>query len=167
MQAIKWIDTLSLWSGTLIAWLAIPLTGIVTYEVFMRYVMNMPTQWVYDASWMLHSTAFLIAGAYTLSVKRHVRIDMLYNILSKRGKAIFDLLIFGVVVLPVMGVLTWEGVAYAAEAWSTGEKLSTSLWEFPSAPIRTMIPVGFFLVLLQTVAEILRCLQVIRTESHP
>jgi len=67
----------------------------------------------------------------------------------------------------VMAVLTWEGVSYAAEAWSTGEKLSTSLWEFPSAPIRTMIPVGFFLVLLQTVAEILRCLQVIRTESHP
>jgi TRAP-type mannitol/chloroaromatic compound transport system permease small subunit len=166
MRLARGIDALSRWSGSLVAWLAIPLAGIVGYEVFVRYIFNSPTGWVYDASWMLHSTAFLIAGAYTLSAKRHVRIDVVYGVLSPRGRAIFDLLVYALLLAPAMAIFTWQGVRYAAEAWSTGEKLSTTLWEFPAAPIKTVIPLGFFLVLLQAVAEILRCLQQMRAETR-
>jgi TRAP-type mannitol/chloroaromatic compound transport system permease small subunit len=167
MDSVRWIDAISRWTGRGIAWLAVPLAAIVTYEVAMRYVFNNPTEWVYDVSWMLHGTAFMIGGAYTLSVKRHVRIDLVYGQLSERGKAVFDLAVFGIVVLPVMLLLTWRGIWFAAEAWSIGEKLSTSTWQFPSAPIKTVIPIGFFLLGLQCVAEILRCVRQIRGEGRP
>ncbi|RPI02387.1 MAG: TRAP transporter small permease subunit, partial [Zetaproteobacteria bacterium] len=144
MDFVRRIDAISRWTGKGIAWLAIPLAAIVTYEITLRYVFNSPTEWVYDASWMLHSAAFMIGGAYTLSVKRHVRIDLVYGGLSDRNKAIFDLAVFGIVVLPVMLLLTWRGIWFAAEAWSIGEKLSTSTWQFASAPIKTVIPIGFF-----------------------
>jgi len=167
MQQQGWMDTLSARCGLAVAWLVIPLTLVVTYEVGMRYLFNQPTEWVYDVSWKLHGAAFMLGGAYTLSMKRHVRIDMIYAQLSPRGQAIFDLLIYAVVLLPIMAVLTWKGTAYAVEAWQTGERLSTSTWQFPSGPAKSMIPLGFALLLLQTGAEIARLVRELRQGGRP
>jgi TRAP-type mannitol/chloroaromatic compound transport system permease small subunit len=167
MQQRGWIDTLSTRCGQAIAWLVVPLALIVTYEVGMRYLLNRPTEWVYDVSWMLHGTAFMLGGAYTLSLKRHVRIDMVYGQLSPRGQVVFDLVIFAVVVLPIMAVLTWKGVVYAVDAWQSGERLSTSTWQFPSGPAKTMVPIGFALMLLQTGAEVARRVRDLRRGGRP
>jgi TRAP-type mannitol/chloroaromatic compound transport system permease small subunit len=156
MRIIKYIDAISHWTGTIAAWMVVPLTTVVVYEVILRYILNSPTKWAYDASWILYSVLFMLGGAYTLLNKRHIRIDLVYRLLPARGRAIFDIMCFGIILVPIMILLTREGVRYASMAWAVGERLSTSMWLFPSGPVKTIIPVGFFLLGLQGVAELVR-----------
>jgi TRAP-type mannitol/chloroaromatic compound transport system permease small subunit len=156
MRFVKFIDRISEWTGSLAAWLIVPLLAAVVYEVIMRHVFNAPTQWGYDTSWMLFAAQFLIGGAYTLLCKGHIRIDIVYNLLSERGKIIHDLMCYLIFFLLPAVVFTWAGISFAAEAWSAGEKLSTTNWFFPAGPPKTLIPLGFFLIGLQAIAEFIR-----------
>ena len=156
MKVLKYIDKISEWTGIFSVWIVIPLMVVVIYEVVMRHFFNAPTGWGYDTCWMLYSAQFMIGGAYTLLHKGHIRIDIVYNILSPRAKLIFDTVLYAVVVLFVMILFTWAGVKFAAYAWSAGEKLSTTNWFFPSGPSKTIIPVAFFLLGLQSLAELIR-----------
>jgi TRAP-type mannitol/chloroaromatic compound transport system permease small subunit len=159
MGFIKFIDRISAWTGGLAAWLIIPLLAAVVYEVIMRHVLNMPTKWGYDTSWMLFAAQFLIGGAYTLRNKGHIRIDIVYNVLSKRNKLIHDILCYLVCFLAPSVLFTWAGIHFAAEAWKTGEKLSTTNWFFPTGPPKSLIPLGFFLLALQSIAEFVRAMK--------
>ena len=98
----------------------------------------------------------MIGGAYTLLRKGHIRIDIVYGILSERAKLIYDLIVYLVVFLFPMVLFTWGGVKFAAEAWMSDERLSTTNWFFPAGPSKTLIPIGFFLLALQSLAEIIR-----------
>lgn len=158
-RIVRLIDTISEWTGALAAWIVIPLMAVVLIDVFQRHVLNDPTYWGYDVLWMLFSAQFLLGGAFTLLRKGHIRIDIVYGILSERGKRIYDLVNTLVVILPPAVLLTWAGILFAADAWSSGEKLSTSNWFFPAGPAKTLIPIGFFLLSLQCVAEIIRDLK--------
>ena len=161
MRVLKYIDKISEWTGIFCVWIVIPLMVVVIYEVVMRHFFNAPTGWGYDTCWMLYSAQFMIGGAYTLLHKGHIRIDIVYNILSPRGKLIFDTVLYAVVVLFVMALFTWAGVKFAAYAWTTGEKLSTTNWFFPSGPSKTIIPVAFFLLGLQSLAEFVRNISIL------
>lgn len=166
MRWLKYIDRISEWTGIASAWLIIPLTLVVIYEVVMRHFFNLPTGWGYDTCWMLFGVQFMIGGAYTLLHKGHVRIDIVYNVLSPRGKLIFDAVVYAVFFLFVMVLFTWAGVKFAAEAWIAGEKLSTTNWFFPSGPIKTVIPVAFFLLGLQSLVELIRNLSILMKEKE-
>jgi TRAP-type mannitol/chloroaromatic compound transport system permease small subunit len=156
MYFIKVADTISRVTGALAVWAIIPLLFVVVYEVVMRHVFNSPTRWGYDTAWMLFAAQFLIGGAYTLLKKGHIRIDIVYNVLSARGKLIFDLFVYLVIFLIPALFFPWVGAKFAADAWFHAEKLSTTNWFFPSGPPKSLIPIGFFLLALQCVAEILR-----------
>jgi TRAP-type mannitol/chloroaromatic compound transport system permease small subunit len=156
MKILEYIDKISEWTGIVVSWIIIPLTFVVVYEVIVRHFFNAPTGWGYDTLWMLYSAQFMIGGAYTLLKKGHVRIDIVYNTLSPRGKLIHDSIVYAVVFSFIMILFTWAGVRFASEAWAANEKLSTTNWFFPSGPIKTVIPVSFFLLSLQSLAELIR-----------
>ena len=156
MKFVKLIDKISEWSGALAAWLVVPLTAVVIIDVFQRHVLNSPTHWGYDVLWMLFSAQFLIGGAYTLLRKGHIRIDIVYGLLSERAKLIYDIVNTAVVILLPAILLTWAGIVFAADAWIHDERLSTTNWFFPAGPSRTLIPIGFFLIALQCIAEIIK-----------
>jgi TRAP-type mannitol/chloroaromatic compound transport system permease small subunit len=162
MRLVRVIDRISQWSGAFSAWLVIPLMLVVMHEVVRRHFLNAPTGWGYDTCWMLYSAQFMLGGAYTLLKKGHIRIDIVYNILSPRGKLIFDTLIYTIFVVVVAGFFTWAGIKFAADAWLSGERLSTTNWFFPSGPSKTLIPLGFLLLGLQGLAEILRNLAILK-----
>ena len=159
MRLVKLIDKISELTGSLAAWIVIPLMVVVMIEVFQRHVLNAPTYWAYDVLWMLFSAQFLLGGAFTLLRKGHIRIDIVYGVLSDRAKLVYDIINTLIVILPPMVLLTWAGIVYAADAWSSGENLSTTNWFFPAGPAKTLIPIGFFLLSLQCVAEIIRNLK--------
>ena len=165
MKWIKYIDGISEWTGVAAAWLVVPLTLVVVYEVVMRDFFNLPSKWGYDVCWMLYGAQFMIGGAYTLRHKGHVRIDIVYNVMSPRTQQIFDSVVYVVFFLFVSIVFTWAGIKFAADAWIVGEKLSTSTWLFPSGFIKTVIPVAYFLLSLQSLAELIRSLSSLRKEE--
>jgi len=81
------IDGISTWTGKTAAWLVVGLMALVCAEVFKRYILNMPTAWIFDASNMLYGTLFMIAGAYTLAQNAHVRGDFLHSSMQPRLQA--------------------------------------------------------------------------------
>src|SRR3712207_828424 len=88
------IDRLSTIVGQGFAWCILLLTGVVIYEVFVRYVVRAPTTWAYDVSYMLYGTLFMMAGAYTLARNGHVRGGFLYRNFRPRLQAWFDLVLY-------------------------------------------------------------------------
>ena len=84
------IDEISTWVGKASAWLIILLMSVVCVEVFKRYIMNMPTAWIFDADNMMYGTLFMLCGAYTLAQNAHVRGDFLYSSMRPRMQASLD-----------------------------------------------------------------------------
>ena len=107
------IDGISTWVGKAAAWLIIALMGMVCVEVFKRYILNMPTAWIFDASNMLYGSLFMLAGAYALAQNAHVRGDFLYSSMRPRTQASFDLVLYIVFFLPGIAALIYAGYDYA------------------------------------------------------
>lgn len=156
MRFIRIVDKFSEWTGALSAWIVIPLMVVVVMEVIQRHLLNAPTGWGYDVCWMLFAAQFMLGGAFTLLRQGHIRIDIVYTRLTAKQKLIYDLLIYLIVILPPAVLFTWAGYLFAADAFASGEKLSTTNWFFPAGPSKSLIPIGFFLLALQCVAEIAR-----------
>src|ERR1700712_3321520 len=115
------IDGISTWVGKAAAWLIIVLMGVVCIEVFKRYIMNMPTSWIFDLDNMLYGCLFIVCGAYTLAQNAHVRGDFLYSSMRPRTQASLDLVLYIVFFLPGIAALVYAGTFYAADSWRIAE----------------------------------------------
>lgn len=152
---VRGIDLLSTWAGRVAAVLVIPTTLVACWEVFARYVFNEPTIWAYELGYQLAGSYFLLGGALTLVHQRHIRIDLIYDRLSPKRRAIIDLACFGVM-LPLMMILVYRMGLYAHGAWASGELSGESAWNPVIWPFRTVWVVAFALLCLQVVAELIR-----------
>ena len=167
MQALLLaVDRLSTWLGQLFAWAIVLLTGLISWEVFSRYVLNKPHAWVLDAQIMLYGTLFMMAGAYTLAKNNHVRGDVLYGFFQPRTQAWVDLLLYLVFFLPGIVALTWSGWGFAQESLAIREQ-TFSAEPLPLYPFKFVIPVAGAMLLLQGLVEIVRCLICIRDGEWP
>ena len=165
-QMLRGVDSISTWVGKAFAWLIIALMLLVALEVFKRYALNAPTAWVFDASNMLYGTLFMMCGAYTLAQNGHVRGDFLYGSMPPRRQASIDLVMFILFFLPGVAALTWSGYDYFKDSLAIREQ-TFNADPLPLYPFKLMIPLAGGLVLLQGLAEIVRCVICIRTGQWP
>ena len=161
------IDGISTWVGKLAAWLIVGLMLLVCVEVFKRYIMNMPTAWIFDASNMLYGTLFMMCGAYTLAQNAHVRGDFLYSSMKPRTQASLDLVLYIVFFVPGVAALIYAGYDYAAHSWQINEHSNVTADGPPVYPFKTIIPIAGSFLLLQGVAEIVRCVVCLQTGAWP
>ena len=160
------IDGISTWVGKAAAWLIILLTTVVCVEVFKRYIMNMPTAWIFDADNIIYGTLFMLCGAYTLAQNAHVRGDFLYSSMRPRLQAGLDLALYVVFFLPGIAALIYAGADYAGDSWRIAEHSVTANGP-PIYHFKTVIPIAGALVMLQGVAEVVRCVVCLRTGEWP
>ena len=156
------VDHISTWVGKAAAWLIVALMLLVCAEVFKRYALNAPTAWIYDANNMLYGTLFMLGGAYTLAHDGHVRGDFLYGNMKPRRQASLDLLLYILFFLPGISALTWAGWTYFNESWAIHEH-TFNADPIPLYPFKFVIPLAGAIVLLQGLAEMLRCVVCIKT----
>lgn len=161
------IDEISTWVGKAASWLMIALMTVVCIEVFKRYIMNMPTSWIFDLNNMLYGTLFMLAGAYTLAQNAHVRGDFLYSSMRPRTQAFLDLVLYIVFFLPGIAALIYAGYFYAAESWHIQEHSNVTADGPPVYHFKTVIPIAGALIMLQGVAEIVRCVACLQTGKWP
>jgi TRAP-type mannitol/chloroaromatic compound transport system permease small subunit len=161
------IDGISTWVGKLAAWLIIVLMTVVCIEVFKRYILNAPTAWIFDGENMLYGTLFMLAGAYTLAQNAHVRGDFLYSSMRPRLQALLDIVLYLVFFLPGIAALIYAGYTFAAESWAIKEHSTVTADGPPVYQFKAMIPVAGILVLLQGLAEIVRCAVCLKTGEWP
>lgn len=161
-QLLHAADRLSTWAGKTFAWLIVALMLVVCAEVFKRYALNAPTAWIYDVNNMLYGTLFMMCGAYTLSQDGHVRGDFLYAGMKPRTQATLDLVLYIAFFLPGIGALTWAGWSYYQDSLAMNEQTFNAT-PLPVYPFKFVIPLAGAIVMLQGLAEILRCVVCLRT----
>jgi TRAP-type mannitol/chloroaromatic compound transport system permease small subunit len=164
---IEAVDTVSYWTGKVFAWLIVALTFVVAVEVFKRYILNAPTAWIFDLNNMLYGTLFMMCGAYTLAQSGHVRADFIYIYLKPRAQATLDLSLYFLFFIPCMIGLIYAGGGFAADSWRIGEHSTVTAEGPPVYHFKTFIPIGGAFVMLQGLAEIVRCIACIRTGAWP
>jgi TRAP-type mannitol/chloroaromatic compound transport system permease small subunit len=161
------IDQLSKTVGHAFAWCIIILALGTTYEVVVRYVMNDPTSWAFDFSYIMYGALFFMAGAYTLSRGGHVRADMFYRLWRPRTQAGVELILYIVFFFPGVISLMYSGWQYGTESMKIFEKSINSPVGIPVWQIKMLIPVGGALVTLQGLAEVMRCLICLKDGHWP
>src|SRR3954466_625173 len=161
------IDGISTWIGKGAAWLIIGLMLLVCAEVFKRYILNMPTAWIFDASNMFYGSLFMLAGAYTLAQNAHVRGDFLYSSMRPRTQAGLDLVLYFAFFIPGIAALIYAGYDFAHDSWRIGEHSNVTADGPPVYHFKTVIPIAGALVMLQGVAEIVRCIVCLQTGQWP
>ena len=161
------IDSLSLWVGKAFAWLILVLTLGVSYEVLVRYALRAPTTWAFDFSYITYGALFLMAGAYTLSRNGHVRADVVYRLWKPRMQASVDLVLYIIFFLPAVLAFMYSGWNYAEMSIRFREVSIFSPAGVPVFPLKTLIPITGFLLFLQGIAEVIRCVICIRVGEWP
>jgi TRAP-type mannitol/chloroaromatic compound transport system permease small subunit len=162
-RAIRTIDAVTTFVGKTFAWLILALTFVLTYEVVSRYFFGRPTLWAFDASYMIYGAYFMMGSAYTLARNAHVRGDIFYRRLPDRSQAAIDLTLYVLVFFPAMIALAVAGWAFFWDSFLVRETSPLSPIGTPIYPLKAMIPAGAFLLVLQGVAQVFRCILAIQT----
>jgi TRAP-type mannitol/chloroaromatic compound transport system permease small subunit len=160
-------DHISTWAGKTAAWLIMLLMFTVCIEVFKRYVLNMPTAWIFDATNMMYGTLFMLCGAYTLAQDAHVRGDFLYSSMQPRTQATLDLVLYIMFFIPGIIALVYAGYDYASYSWTINEHSNVTANGPPVYQFKTIIPIAGVLVMIQGLAEIARCVVCLKTGQWP
>jgi TRAP-type mannitol/chloroaromatic compound transport system permease small subunit len=164
---LYFIDSLSTWVGKAFAWMILILCLAVTYEVMVRYVFRAPTTWAFDISYISYGALFLMAGAYALVRNGHVRADVFYRFWRPRTQATMDLVLYIIFFLPGVAALIYSGWKYAEFSVRFKEVSIFSPAGIPIYPLKVLIPLTGVFLLLQGIAEIIRCLICIRNGEWP
>jgi len=161
------IDSISLWSGRLICLMLVPVIYVMIHEVVSRKLFVEPTLWAYDLSRMLSGAMFMAGAAYALMRGVHIRADFLYRMWSPRAQGTVDALLYLLLYFPGIAIFFWISFEFAWKAWERGELSMDTAWMAPVGPVRSAMPLGAALLLLQGVSELLKCLYAIRNDRWP
>ena len=154
------IDRLNDRIGTGIQWLALVIVLIGALNALARYTgrytgVSLSSNAYLDLQWYLFSLIFLMGAAYGLNHNYHVRVDVLYSRLEPRTRAWIDLIGSALFLVPFAFVMLWVSWGPVANSWSILES-SPDPGGLPRYPIKTVILVSFFLLLLQASSEIVK-----------
>jgi TRAP-type mannitol/chloroaromatic compound transport system permease small subunit len=166
-KLIYGIDQLSRMVGHAFAWCIIILTFGTSYEVFVRYVLDNPTSWAFDMSYLMYGGLFFMGGAYTLSRNGHVRGDFIYRMWPPRGQAIIELTLYILFFYPGVLALMYAGWNYGYDAFRIREVSVNSPVGIPVWQLKLLIPFGAGLLAIQGLAEVMRCVICIRNNRWP
>lgn len=158
------IENMSIWVGRAFGWCILILTLAVSYEVFVRYMPQFkPTVWAFDMMVQMYGALFLMAGPYALAQDAHVRGDVLYRLFPVRMQATIDFILYLIFFFPGMLALFWYGAEIASDSWGYKEVSWNSPARIQIYFFKTLIPLAGFFLMLQGIAELLRCWKAMRT----
>lgn len=159
---IRLLDAISIWSGKSVAWLIVPMVLALSYEVFMRYLLSAPTAWAYDVTFILYGTLFMVASAYTLQRKGHIRTDSFYGTWSVRKQGVVDTVCYVLFYFPGLLAFLYVGWEFFVKSYEQNERIMTSTWMPIIWPLKFVLPLSTALLLTQGFAELLRSIHAAR-----
>ncbi|WP_284334592.1 TRAP transporter small permease subunit [Comamonas sp. NoAH] len=159
MQALlrlsRGIDRLNAWVGKYVIWLILAATVISGANAVVRKVFHTSSNAFLEVQWYFFAASFLLAAGYTLLEKEHVKVDVINAKLSLRTRVWIDILGFAMFLTPMCLIVLYYGIPFFLQAYNTGEMSSNSggliRW-----PVYLMMPLGFGLLLLQGLSELIK-----------
>jgi len=155
-KVFRVIDGISEWAGDIARWFGLLLVLVVVYDVVARYIFDAPTIWGYEVGIALGMSLYCWGYAYTERKHAHVRVDVFYIHMSPRAKAIVDAIGGFIFFLPPIALVVFAAWNKMWWSWDVMEKSVEGYWYPPWYPLRTMIFLGFALLLMQGLANLSR-----------
>ena len=159
MQALlklsRAIDRVTTFVGRWVVWLILGSTIISGVNAAVRKAFNVSSNAYLEVQWYLFAAAFLLAAGYTLLNGEHVKIDVIYGRLSRRTQNRIDIFGFVVFLLPMCLVALWFAVPFFLQGLRSGE-MSSNAGGLIRWPVYLMMPVGFALLTVQGVSELIK-----------
>lgn len=143
------------------------LSVLIVYEVIARYAFSAPTSWAFEISYMLMGSCLMLAIGFCLQLRRHIRVDFLYDHVSIKKRAMIDLVGYVFFLLPMLLWCSWGLWEYFLEAYKANESSGESAWNPLIWPFKYTFPVGFFLLAMQTMAEMCKCVLTLKGIEVP
>lgn len=157
-RVLQFIDSVNNLVGQYVCCLIFPLLALVVYTVITRYFLSMQNIWAYETTQFMFGALFVLGGGYIAYKKSHVNVEILHNRFSTRTKSIIDL-VTALFFFVFIGAMVWFGWQAAWSSFGLGENTETA-WGPPIYPIKFVIPVGAFLLLLQGIAKFIRDIRI-------
>ena len=151
------IDILSHWIGKITCLLLLPVIIAMVYEVVARNLFVAPTDWAYDTSRMISGAMFMLGAGYALMRGVHIRADFLFRNWKPTTQARVDTVLYLLFYFPALLFFFWVSAEYTLKSWISWERTMDTALMAPLAPARTAMPLGALFLLLQGIAELLRC----------
>ncbi len=156
MQTIsRAIDALNEKIGFYGSYLVLPLIAVVGWEVMMRYGFNAPTSWAFELTVFIYGIHYSLALCYAHKHNTHVAIDVFESRLSEKPRTILRIITNIVLFLPAIGLLSFYTSQLAFFSWRQWEHASSS-WAPALYPYKTIMAIGFILMLLQGIAKLIQ-----------
>jgi len=156
-KVIRTIDSINEKTGALSSWLVIILIIVILIEVISRYVFNSPTSWAFDTMQMIGGAIIVLGWAYSQLHDSHIRVDIFYNYLSARGKALINILGSILFFFPLFGALTWLVISQTIEGFMKQDQIfPLQSWYSPSSLYQVVFMIGLCLTCLQFAAQLAR-----------
>jgi len=169
LKISKIIDNISEWCGKISYGLVLVMIALGVWNVLGRYIgkifgENLSSNSFIELQWYVFDIIFFLGAAYALKVDRHVRVDLFYKDFSPKLKALVNILGVVLFVFPFCGVVIYFSWQYVANSWQIWE-ISADEGGLPRYPIKTMILVSPFLLILQGISEIIKNLDIFLNNS--
>ncbi|MEI7538149.1 MAG: TRAP transporter small permease subunit [Comamonadaceae bacterium] len=151
----KSVDWLTSQIGKHLIWLILASTVISAVNASVRKAFNVSSNAYLEVQWYLFAASFLLASAYTLLNGEHVKIDVIYSRWSKRTQIWIDVFGFVCFLLPFCAAILWFSIPFFLQGYRSNE-VSPSAGGLILWPVYAMMPLGFFLLLLQGISELIK-----------
>jgi TRAP-type mannitol/chloroaromatic compound transport system permease small subunit len=159
MQALlgfsRMVDTLNERIGRLATWLILIVVIISAGNAFSRFFFNLSSNGMLEIQWYLFSAVFMLSAGYVLKLNEHIRIDVIAGRMSPRTQNWIDVFGFLVFLLPMALIVAYFSWPVFMNAWTTGET-SPNPGGLIRWPVRLLMPIGFFLLILQGLSELIK-----------
>lgn len=149
------MDRVSTWIGKYVIWLILASTLISSINALVRKIFNTGSNAYLEVQWYLFAASFLIAAGYTLLNNEHVKIDVVSSRFSKATQIKIDIFGFVAFLIPMCLAILWYGIPFFYKGLISGE-VSSNAGGLIRWPVYAMIPLGFGLLLLQGVSELIK-----------
>jgi TRAP-type mannitol/chloroaromatic compound transport system permease small subunit len=160
LRVARRIDRWSDWFGRGLYWLTLGMVVVGAFNAIARYLdrytgLGLSSNMWIELQWYLFSLMFLLGAAYTLKYDDHVRVDVLYSQLSRRGQAWVNVLGTLLFLLPFCAVILWMSIPFVSNSWAILEG-SPDPGGLPRYPIKTVIPLALVFVMVQGISILIR-----------
>lgn len=149
------IDDLNERVGRLMTWLVLIVVVISSGNAVFRFAFNMSSNGLLEIQWYLFSAIFLLSAGYVLKRNEHIRIDVLFGRYSERTQNWIDVFGFLAFLLPMSILVAYLSWSVFTLAWTSGE-MSSNPGGLIRWPVRLMVPLGFALLVLQGLSELVK-----------
>jgi TRAP-type mannitol/chloroaromatic compound transport system permease small subunit len=162
MQALlklsRLIDQVNDRFGVIANWLVLFACLISAGNAASRYLFNASSNAWLEVQWYMFAGMVLLGGPLTLKLNEHVRVDLIYSALSERARIWIDLIGGLLFLLPICVILVYFTWPWFVESWHLDE-MSSNAGGLVRWPVKLILPVGFALMALQGVSELIKCIE--------